>query len=295
MTAGGQTRRVGRRSGSLAATTGVMAAPERTHYDVLGIARDADASAVRTAWKLHVQAWHPDRFGEELKVEAERQTALINEAYSVLRDSSRRAAYDCRLAADELAARPEPAPTRRMQRTATPHPMRESAAPVGSPMPQPVVPRTFGEQVSSAGAEAWQVVRRHPRWFGAAAAVWLVVFGGSVVLHVASGPTLPAPRSERASASAIVADSAQLEDLEDLADRARDEAKVADAELEQLMREDALAAQREAAAAERQARIDAARQRQAPKGASGGGAAPQPGGVRSRDGRKIVRVMPSLG
>ncbi|MCW2923678.1 MAG: DnaJ domain, partial [Thermoleophilia bacterium] len=38
-----------------------MATTPQTHYDVLGITRDADAGEVRTAWKLHVQVWHPDR------------------------------------------------------------------------------------------------------------------------------------------------------------------------------------------------------------------------------------------
>ena len=60
-----------------------MAAPDRTHYEVLGIARDADAAAVRSAWKLHVQVWHPDRFSGEMREEAERQAMRINSVTAV--------------------------------------------------------------------------------------------------------------------------------------------------------------------------------------------------------------------
>ncbi|MCB0879281.1 MAG: J domain-containing protein [Thermoleophilia bacterium] len=274
-----------------------MAAPDRTHYDVLGIPRDADASAVRSAWKLHVQAWHPDRFGEDSKPEAERQTAMINEAYSVLRDSSRRAAYDCRLAADEQAARPEREPARRPARSTEPqHPFRPSAAPVGSPMtaaPAPPAPQTLSQQLSFAAADAWKLVRRHPRWFAMAAAAWVLVIGGTMVMHLTAGPTLPAPATANVSHSSIVADQEQLADLEDLAAQAREESAKTDAALQQMMREDAARQAAEQAAAERAARAAALQAKRAKrKGSSAPGTSAGP--VRSRDGRKIVRVMPSL-
>lgn len=272
---------------------------QRTHYDVLGISRDADAAAVRSAWKLHVQAWHPDRFSDELRGEAERQTTRINEAYSTLRDSSRRAAYDCRLAADEGAARPEP--VRRAKSTpSVPH--RAPAAPVGSPMAATAAPPdTLAEQVAAIGRDALRLVRRHPRIFAAAATVWLVVFGGSVVLHAATGPSLPQP-SAAPVASSIVTDDAQAEDLEELAERARAEAAEADVELEQLMAEDARRAAAEQAAAEREARIaaaaaaaTAAAQERRAKDRNGkpaaGTAAPAP--RTTPDGRRIVTILPA--
>jgi hypothetical protein len=258
-----------------------MAAPQLTHYDVLGIPRDADASAVRTAWKLHVQAWHPDRFSDELRGEAERQTTRINEAYSVLRDSGRRAAYDCRLAADEAAAAPDPAPRR--EPVFVP---RAAAAPVGSPMPRTPEPQTISEQAAAIGNDAWRVVRRHPRVFAGVASAWVVVLGVAVAMSVIAGPTLPAGASQPAPRSTLVADSAHVEDLEDLADRAREEAAQADRELQALMAEDARIAAAEAAAARKaeQAAAAAARRsggKPAPRGAGGSG--------------KVVRVMPQAG
>ena len=265
-----------------------MAASPRTHYDVLGISRDADASAVRSAWKLHVQAWHPDRFGEEMRAEAERQTQLINDAYTTLRDASRRAAYDCRLAADEAATRPEPAP--RMSHKVRPAAPRAAAAPVGSPMPMPE-PATLGEQAAAIGRDAWSIVRRHPRIAAVAATIWVFVFGGSVVLHAVSGPDLTVAAASARPAAAMVADPAQTEDLEDLAERAREEAAEADAEMAQLMREDAALAAAEAKAIEReralalQAARTAAKSGKARKGSAAAPTAPRAG--------RVVRVMPN--
>lgn len=265
-----------------------MAAPQRTHYDVLGIARDADAGAVRTAWKLHVQAWHPDRFNGDMRDEAERQTSLINQAYTTLRDSSRRAAYDCRLASEDSAARPEP-PQRRSSkvRPAVPRP---ASTPVGSPMAV-AEPMTAGEQFGAMCSDAMSIIRRHPRILAAAVAVWAVVFGASAVMHLVSGPTLPsgAISASAAPVSAIVADDQQVADLEELASRARAEAAKADAEMEQMLREDAARAAAEEAAAARAAAL-AARRAAKVKGTPAAAAAARVAGAR-----RIVRVMPKVG
>jgi hypothetical protein len=260
-----------------------MAAPDRTHYDVLGIARDADAAAVRSAWKLHVQAWHPDRFSGEMREHAELQTSRINEAYNTLRDASRRAAYDCRLAADEQVTRPAPGPRRTSRMQAVPH--RHAATPVGTPMAH-AEPMTAGEQASAAVADALLIARRHPWLVGAAATLLVLVFGGSLFLQVISSPSLPTTTTTAtaAPASAIVASEDQVEDLEVLAERARAEAAKADAELEQLMRADAAAAQAEARAAAREAALAA----KAPRSTKKSGAAPRAG-----SGRRIVRVLPA--
>jgi hypothetical protein len=261
-----------------------MAASDLTHYDVLGIARDADAATVRSAWKLHVQAWHPDRFSDDLRVEAERQTTRINEAYTALRDSSRRAAYDCRLAADEAEARPEP-PRRSAYKT---HPAapRAAAAPVGSPMPLPE-PMTLADQAAEIGRDAMRVVRRHPRVFAAAATLWVVVLGGSLVLHATTGPSLPTVSAQPVSAATLDAgaSAAEVEDLEVLADRAREEADKADAELQQLMLEDARIAAAEDAAAARADRLAAA------QAAKRGRTKPRANAPAGR----VVRIMPKLG
>lgn len=261
-----------------------MAAPGRTHYDILGIARDADAHAVRSAWKLHVQAWHPDRFSGSQREGAEHQTQLINEAYSVLRDSSRRAAYDCGLAADEQVARPEPS---RSRRPAVQYAQRPAAAPIGSPMAAATAParapETISEHASAIGSDAWRLVRRHPRVFAAVASTWLVIIGVSVAMSLASGPTLPASQPQSMPRSAIVADSQQLDQLEDLAERARQEAAVEDAEMQRLIAEDARRAAAEEAAARRAERAAAKAEAKAAAKAS----------TRNEAGRRIMRVMPN--
>jgi curved DNA-binding protein CbpA len=261
-----------------------MAAPDRTHYDVLGISRDADAGAVRSAWKLHVQAWHPDRFSGEMREHAEAQTSRINEAYNTLRDASRRAAYDCRLAADEAASRPEPEPRRATK--VRPVAPRAAATPVGTPMAV-AEPMTTGEQASAMVADALSIVRRHPRIVAAAVTVWVLIFGASAVMHIVAGPTLPSSAAAATTApSSIITNEQQSQELEDLADRARKESAEADAEMAQLMREDALAAQREAQAQARADRLAAAAARRARKSGA------KPSGARA--GRRIVRVMPNV-
>ena len=261
-----------------------MTTLQRTHYDVLGISRDADASAVRAAWKLHVQAWHPDRFTGPMRDEAERQAQQINEAYTVLRDGSRRAAYDCRLAAD---AADEVRATRTSHKVRPAAP-RAAAAPVGSPMALPE-PATLGEQAAAMTRDAFRIVARHPRITAAAVTVWVVVFGGSLLMHALSGPTLPATASASdrpAIAAAAVADSAQTEDLENLAERARTEAAQADAEMEQLMREDAAIAAAEARAVARERALAA----RAARTSKRSGAAPKAAKAAGR----VVRVMPNV-
>jgi len=73
-------------------------APSKTHYDVLGIAADADEAEIKRAWKVLVQVWHPDRFTGEMREHAEGQVQHINEAYGTLRISDKRGEYDRRLA-----------------------------------------------------------------------------------------------------------------------------------------------------------------------------------------------------
>ncbi len=260
-----------------------MAVSDRTHYDVLGISRDADAAKVRSAWKLHVQAWHPDRFADELKPEAERQTALINEAYSTLRDSGRRAAYDCRLAADELASKPEPSTARRSSFASSPQPVRASAAPVGSPMPVAArEPATLGEQLSAIGGDAMRAMRRHPKLVAAIAAAWVLVVGGSLVASAMTGPSLPSPARSTTAPAAMVADQDQSQDLEDLAQQAKAESAAADEALRRMQEEDARIAARDAAAARAAARADAraaAKARKQGRSTAGGG--------------RVIRVMPT--
>jgi curved DNA-binding protein CbpA len=68
-----------------------------THYEVLGVAPDAGAAEIRQAYVRLARQHHPDYFAGSsgrLRDEAERQMRALNEAWSVLGNARRRAAYD---------------------------------------------------------------------------------------------------------------------------------------------------------------------------------------------------------
>ncbi len=67
-----------------------MRQPERAanHYTTLGVAADASAREIERGYKRLAAAHHPDRGGDEERMKS------LNEAYRVLRDDERRAAYD---------------------------------------------------------------------------------------------------------------------------------------------------------------------------------------------------------
>lgn len=265
-----------------------MEGRERNHYDVLGIPRDADAAEVRRAWKLLVQVWHPDRFTGDMHDEAQRHTARINEAYQALRDSSRRAAYDCCLAADEQDAPAAPAPRATAARPRTAVPSAGAAAAAAAPAPQ-----TIGAQLQAAGADIVTALRRHPRLVGVVAGTWLLVFGGSAVLHAVAGPSLPsgsASRSASDASSSVVAGADAVPELEELAEQAREDAETASAEMERLMREDAAAA---AAAAAAPPPAPRAGESAAPRLPRPRARAPRVEELAGPNGRRILRVLPT--
>ena len=92
-------------------------AKESDYYTVLGIDAEVDQDEIRRAFRERVRACHPDRVANldvELRQLAERKMVALNEAYAVLRNSARRAAYDdWRLRA---RASPAPIPARSTQR-----------------------------------------------------------------------------------------------------------------------------------------------------------------------------------
>jgi curved DNA-binding protein CbpA len=72
-------------------------------YAVLGVARDADAAALHTAYRKAVRRTHPDAGGTAAEFEA------VQDAYETLRSPGRRAAHDARAAAPRPRP-PRPAP-----------------------------------------------------------------------------------------------------------------------------------------------------------------------------------------
>jgi molecular chaperone DnaJ len=64
------------------------------YYALLGVQRDADEGEIKKAYRRLAMQFHPDRVGPDEKVAAEERFKEITEAYEVLRDADKRAAYD---------------------------------------------------------------------------------------------------------------------------------------------------------------------------------------------------------
>jgi len=75
--------------------------PEATHYQVLGVAPDADAAEIKKAYRKLVRRYHPDVSKEP---DAAEKTVAVNLAYETLSDPERRAAYDEELARPQGAS-----------------------------------------------------------------------------------------------------------------------------------------------------------------------------------------------
>src|SRR6185437_8165104 len=61
---------------------------KRDYYEVLGVGKTASADEIKKAFRRAAVQHHPDRGGDETKFKE------INEAYEVLKDSSKRQRYD---------------------------------------------------------------------------------------------------------------------------------------------------------------------------------------------------------
>lgn len=72
----------------------------RSHYDNLQVSRSASDSVIKAAFRSLAQAHHPDRIPED-RQNAERIMKIINEAYAVLSDPSKRREHDEWLAREE--------------------------------------------------------------------------------------------------------------------------------------------------------------------------------------------------
>ncbi|HEY7107281.1 MAG TPA: J domain-containing protein [Acidimicrobiia bacterium] len=80
----------------------------KTYYEQLGVAPTASAADIRAAYRTLARTLHPDR----ARGQASSRMASINEAWRVLGDPTRRAAYDDELARAEPHVRPRSEATR---------------------------------------------------------------------------------------------------------------------------------------------------------------------------------------
>ena len=69
-----------------------MAESKRDYYEVLGITKTDDQAAIKKAYREKAKMYHPDLHPGD--AEAEQKFKEVNEAYSVLSDSDKKAKYD---------------------------------------------------------------------------------------------------------------------------------------------------------------------------------------------------------
>lgn len=70
-----------------------MVTEQRDYYEVLGVSRDADAKAIKDAFRELALKYHPDR---NKSPDAEARFKEIAEAYAIISDPKKRADYDAR-------------------------------------------------------------------------------------------------------------------------------------------------------------------------------------------------------
>src|SRR6201986_3393249 len=63
----------------------------RDYYEILGVTRAADADEIKRAYRKLARKFHPDVSKEK---DAEQKFKEVQEAYEVLKDPEKRAAYD---------------------------------------------------------------------------------------------------------------------------------------------------------------------------------------------------------
>src|SRR2546429_7416808 len=69
-----------------------MNVTKRDYYEILGVAREVDTPGLKSAYKKLAMKYHPDRNPNDLESEEKFKEAA--EAYSILSDPQKRAAYD---------------------------------------------------------------------------------------------------------------------------------------------------------------------------------------------------------
>ncbi|NRA88279.1 MAG: DnaJ domain-containing protein, partial [Rhizobiales bacterium] len=65
---------------------------KRDFYEVLGVDKSADDKAIKSAYRKKAMEYHPDRNPDDLAAATKFQE--VSDAYEVLKDAQKRAAYD---------------------------------------------------------------------------------------------------------------------------------------------------------------------------------------------------------
>lgn len=68
-------------------------ATKTDYYDILGVSKSATADEIKKAYRKQALEWHPDRHKDD-KEAAEKRFKEINEAYQILSNPQKKAAYD---------------------------------------------------------------------------------------------------------------------------------------------------------------------------------------------------------
>ena len=74
------------------------------YWSLLGVSPDSDASQLKRAFRREARRWHPDLNGNDSH--AEERFKLVNEAYAVLSDPRRRAAWQGSMSTEQAIADP---------------------------------------------------------------------------------------------------------------------------------------------------------------------------------------------
>jgi molecular chaperone DnaJ len=122
-----------------------------TYYEVLGLTPDAGHRAIREAYRRLAREHHPDRrAGRAVRM------AEINEAYRVLRDPARRAAYDAAVASGRGSAGTTSAQPPRVTTMPRPPTRRVDPTPARYPWKLALVMAAIGAGVVLVGAALYE-------------------------------------------------------------------------------------------------------------------------------------------
>ena len=96
---------------------------KRDYYDILGVPRTASNDEIKKSYRRLAMKHHPDRNTDD--ADAERKFKEAKEAYEVLSDSDKRAAYD-RFGHDGVRGGPPGGGSRRSKENRRPRPRKKT-------------------------------------------------------------------------------------------------------------------------------------------------------------------------